>query len=73
MNKKEANKIAYNKHRQDDSFNNKKTEYDKQYYQEHKQSLLKNKKDKYHTDTDYQTRINDRQKQRYLLFNKSGV
>lgn len=69
-NKKEANKIAYVKHKDDTEFRKKKTEYDKQYYQEHKQTLLQSKKDKYQNDIEYQTKIKEKQKLRYLELNK---
>ena len=68
--KKEANQKAYVKHKTDDVFKIKKMEYDKQYYDEHKLNLLKNKKDKYHNDIQYQSHIKESQKIRYIL-NKS--
>jgi len=37
-NKKQANETAYVKHKEDTEFKKKKTEYDKRYYQEHKQT-----------------------------------
>ena len=43
-NKKEANKNAYVKYREDDDFKQKKSQYDKQYYQDNKHRLLQSKK-----------------------------
>ena len=69
-NKKQANKIAYVKHKEDSEFKKKKTEYDKQYYQDHKDKLLNERKQKYHNDNEYQTKIKEQQNHRYLELNK---
>ena len=69
-NKKEANKIAYVKHKEDTEFKKKKTEYDKQYYQDHKDKLLNERKQKYHNDIEYQTKTKEKQKLRYVGLNK---
>ena len=44
--KKQANKIAYQRHKDDEEFMKQMKEYDKQYYTEHKQELLSNRKNK---------------------------
>ena len=69
-NKKEANKNAYVKYREDDDFKQKKSQYDKQYYQDNKHRLLQSKKNKYHNDIEYQTKLKEKQKLRYLELNK---
>ena len=69
-NKKEANKIAYVKHKDDTEFKKKKTEYDKQYYQEHKEKLLNERKQKYHNDNDFKEQNRLKQRNRYLELNK---
>ena len=43
-NEKETTKNAYVKHKDDNEFRKNHTEYDKQYYQEHKQTFLQSKK-----------------------------
>ena len=41
---------------------NKKKDYDKQYYQEHKETLLKQRKQKYHNDNEFKEQIKLKQK-----------
>ena len=69
--KKEANKSAYQKHKDNDEFKQKKKSYDKQYYNEHKPELLNARKDKYNNDNEYKEQIKLKQKARYLELNKS--
>ena len=71
--KKQFNKIMYDKHKQNDEFKQNKTGYDKTYYQEHKEALLNQRKQKYHNDNDFKEKVKLQQRNRYssLLFNKS--
>jgi len=55
--KKQFNKIMYEKHKQNDEFKQNKTEYDKKYYQEHKEALLNQRKQKYHNDNDFKEKV----------------
>ena len=68
--KKEANKSAYQKHKDNEDFKQKKKDYDKQYYNEHKQKLLNERKDKYNNDNEYREQIKLKQKCRYTELNK---
>ena len=68
--KKEANKSAYQKHKDNEEFKQKKKDYDKQYYDEHKQELLNKRKDKYNNDNEYREQIKLKQKCRYVELNK---
>lgn len=68
--KKEANKSAYQKHKDNEECKQKNKDYDKQYYNEHKQELLNKRKDKYNNDNAYREQIKLRQKCRYVELNK---
>ena len=68
--KKRENKSAYQRHKDNDDFMKKKKDYDKQYYTEHKQELLSNRKDKYINDNEYRETIKLKQKSRYVELNK---
>ena len=63
--KKQENKSAYQRHKDNDDFMKKKKDYDKQYYTEHKQELLSSRKDKYNNDNEYKEQIKLKQKSRY--------
>ena len=67
--KKHFNKIMYEKNKNNDEFKEKK-EYDKKYYQEHKETLLKNRKEKYHNDNEFKEQIKLKQRNRYCQLNK---
>ena len=60
--RKEFNKKAYIKHKENDEFKQKKKEYDKQYYQEHKDKLLKDRKDRYNNDNEFKEQMKLKQK-----------
>ena len=60
--KKRENKSAYQRHKDNEEFMKKKKDYDKQYYTEHKQELLNNRKDKYNNDNEYREQIKLNQK-----------
>ena len=49
----------------------KQTEYDEQYYQDHKEKLLNERKQTYHTDNEHQTKIKEKQQLRSLDLNTS--
>ena len=49
--------------------NKKKKEYDKQYYQQNKDKLLKERKEKYHNDNEFKEQIKLKQKNRYSKLN----
>ena len=61
--KKEANKNAYRRNKDNDDFKQKKKNYDKQYYNEHKQDLLNARKIKYHSDKEYREQVKQQSKQ----------
>ena len=63
--KKEANKNAYRRNKDKDEFKQKKKDYDKQYYNEHKQDLLNARKVKYHSDKEYREQVKQQQKDKY--------
>ena len=63
--KKEANKIAYRRHKDNADFKQKKKEYDKQYYNERKQVLLNARKTTYHSDKEYREQVKQTQKDKY--------
>ena len=67
--KKQFNKIMYEKHKQNDEFKQNKTEYDKKYYQEHKEALLNQRKQKYHNDNAFKEKVKLQQKNRYSQLN----
>ena len=60
--RKEFNKKAYIKHKENDEFKQKKKEYDKTYYQEHKDKLLKDRKDRYNNDNEFKEQMKLKQK-----------
>ena len=68
--KKHFNKIMYEKNKNNDEFKEKKKEYDKKYYQEHKETLLKNRKEKYHNDNEFKEQMKLKQRNRYSQLNK---
>ena len=68
--KKQANQIAYQRHKDNEEFMKKKKEYHKQYDTVHKQELLSNSKDKYNNDNEYRENIKLKQKSRYVEINK---
>ena len=68
--KKHFNKQMYEKNKNNDEFKEKKKEYDKKYYQEHKETLLKNRKEKYHNDNEFKEQMKLKQKNRYSQLNK---
>lgn len=63
-------KTAYIKNKDNDEFKQKKKEYDKKYYLEHKETLLNERTDKYHNDNEYKEQIKLKQKNRYSELNK---
>ena len=67
--KKQFNKIMYEKHKQNDEFKQKKTDYDKRYYEENKEVLLAQRKQKYHNDNDFKEKVKLQQKNRYSELN----
>ena len=69
--KKEFNKKAYAKHKENEEFKQKKKDYDKKYYEEHKELLLTQRKQKYHNDNDFKEQMKLKQRNRYLELNKS--
>ena len=68
--KKQFNKIMYEKNKENDEFKQKKKEYDKKYYQEHKDKLLKERKEKYHNDNEFKEQMKLKQRNRYSQLNK---
>ena len=68
--KKQFNKIMYEKNKNNDKFKEKKKDYDKQYYQQNKDKLLKERKEKYHNDNEFKEQIKLKQKNRYSQLNK---
>ena len=68
--KKHFNKQMYEKNKNNDEFKEKKKEYDKKYYQEHKETLLKNRKEKYHNDNEFKEQTKLKQRNRYSQLNK---
>ena len=68
--KKQANKSAYQKNKNNEEFKQKKKTYDKQYYNEHKHELLNARKDKYNNDNEYREQVKLKQKCRYVELNK---
>ena len=60
----------YEKHKHSDEFKQKKIEYDKRYYEENKETLLAQRKDKYHNDNDFKEKVKLQQKNRYSQLNK---
>ena len=67
--KKQFNKIMYEKNKKNDEFKQKRKEYDKQYYQQNKDKLLKERKEKYHNDNEFKEQIKLKQKNRYSQLN----
>ena len=67
--KKHFNKIMYEKNKENDEFKQKRKEYDKQYYQQNKDKLLKERKEKYHNDNEFKEQIKLKQKNRYSQLN----
>ena len=67
--KKQFNKIMYEKNQKNDEFKQKKKEYDKKYYQEHKDKLLKERKEKYHNDNEFKEQMKLKQRNRYSQLN----
>ena len=68
--KKQFNKIMYEKNKENDEFKQKRKEYDKQYYQQNKDKLLKERKEKYHNDNEFKEQMKLKQKNRYSQLNK---
>ena len=68
--KKQFNKIMYEKNKNNDKFKEKKKDYDKQYYQQNKDKLLKERKEKYHNDNEFKEQIKLKQRNRYSQLNK---
>ena len=68
--KKHFNKIMYEKNKKNDEWKQKKKEYDKQYYQQNKDKLLKERKEKYHNDNEFKEQIKLKQRNRYCQLNK---
>ena len=68
--KKHFNKKMYIKHKENDEFKQKKKEYDKNYYQQNKDKLLKERKEKYHNDNEFKEQMKLKQKNRYSQLNK---
>lgn len=71
--KKEYNRKAYIKHKENEEFKQKKKDYDKKYYQEHKETLLNQRKQKYHNDNEFKEQMKLKQKQRYSQLNKLKI
>ena len=67
--KKQFNKMMYEKNKENDEFKQKKKEYDKKYYQEHKETLLNQRKNKYHNDNEFKETIKQQQRNRYSQLN----
>ena len=67
--KKQFNKIMYEKNKKNDEFKQKRKEYDKQSYQQNKDKLLKERKEKYHNDNEFKEQIKLKQKNRYSQLN----
>ena len=67
--KKQFNKLMYEKNKENDEFKQKRKEYDKQYYQQNKDKLLKERKEKYHNDNEFKEQIKLKQKNRYSQSN----
>ena len=67
--KKQFSKIMYEKHKQNDEFKQNKTEHDKKHYQEHKDTLLNQRKQKYHNDNEFKEKVKLQQKNRYSQLN----
>ena len=67
--KKQFNKIMYEKNKKNDEFKQKRKEYDKQYYQQNKDKLLKERKEKYHNDNEFKEQIKLKQRNRYSQLN----
>ena len=67
--KKHFNKMMYEKNKHNDEFKRNKTEYDKKYYEEHKERLLTQRRDKYHNDTEFKEHIKLQQRNRYYQLN----
>ena len=68
--KKQFNKLMYEKNKENNEFKQKRKEYDKQYYQQNKDKLLKERKEKYHNDNEFKEQIKLKQKNRYSQLNK---
>ena len=68
--KKQFNKIMYEKNKKNDEFKQKRKEYDKQYYQQNKDKLLKERKEKYHTNNEFKEQMKLKQRNRYSQLNK---
>ena len=68
--KKQINKLMYEKNKENDEFKQKRKEYDKQYYQQNKDKLLKERKEKYHNDNEFKEQIKLKQRNRYSQLNK---
>ena len=68
--KKHFNKIMYEKNKENDEWKQKKKEYDKKYYQQNKDKLLKERKEKYHYDNEFKEQMKLKQKNRYSQLNK---
>ena len=67
--KKQINKLMYEKNKENDEFKQKRKEYDKQYYQQNKDKLLKERKEKYHNDNEFKEQIKLKQRNRYSKLN----
>ena len=68
--KKQFNKLMYEKNKNNNEFKEKKKEYDKKYYEQNKDKLLKERKEKYHNDNEFKEQIKLKQKNRYSQLNK---
>ena len=68
--KKQINKLMYEKNKENNEFKQKRKEYDKQYYQQNKDKLLKERKEKYHNDNEFKEQIKLKQRNRYSQLNK---
>ena len=68
--KKQINKLMYEKNKENDEFKQKRKEYDKQYYQQNKDKLLKERKEKYHNDNEFKEQMKLKQRNRYSQLNK---
>ena len=68
--KKQFNKLMYEKNKENNEFKQKRKEYDKQYYQQNKDKLLKERKEKYHNDNEFKEQMKLKQKNRYSQLNK---
>ena len=63
--KREANKNVYRRNKDKDDVKQNEKDYDKEYYNEHKQDLLNARKVKCHSDKEYREQVKQQQEDKY--------